>query len=74
MPAVRAAARFRLSAWVADAATNDPLDDLGCLPDRRIGRQAGKVLNVRAPDQPAAPACSFSVLVSPNGAGQTCSR
>ena len=44
MPAIRAAARFRLSAWVADAATNDPLDDLGCLPDRRIGKQARKGL------------------------------
>jgi hypothetical protein len=48
MPAARAMARFRLSAWVADTATNDPLDDLGCLPDRRIGRQALEVLNVRA--------------------------
>lgn len=74
MPAIRAAARFRLSAWVADTATNDPLDDLGCLPDRRIGRQAGKVLNVRALAQPAAPARSFSVLVGANGPGQTCSR
>jgi len=48
MPAIRATARFRLSAWVADWATNDPLDDLDCLPDRRIGRQALGVLNVRA--------------------------
>jgi hypothetical protein len=74
MPAVRAAARFWLSAWVANWATNDPLDDLGCLPDRRLGKQVSEVLNVRAQDQPAAPARSFSVLVSPNGAGQSCKR
>lgn len=48
MPAVRAMARFWLSAWVANAATNDPLVDGSCLPDRSLGRQASEVLNVRA--------------------------
>lgn len=74
MPAVRAAARFWLSAWVANAATNDPLVDGSCLPDRSLGRQASEVLNVRAQSQPAALARSFSVLVTASGAGQTCSR
>jgi hypothetical protein len=74
MPTVRAVARSWLSAWVADWATNDPLVDLGCLPDQRIGRQASEVLNVRAWAQPAAPACSFSVLVGAAGPGQICKR
>ena len=67
-------ARFGLSVWVADGATNDPRLDRSCLPDRRIGRQVREILNVRARGQPAAPARSFSVLVSPKGAGQSCSR
>lgn len=80
MPAARAIAQFRLSAWVANAATNDPLIDGSCLPDRSLGRQASEVLNVRAersPEKaphPAALARSFNVLVSASGAGQTCKR